>query len=73
VIEGSFIRVALPGKGSRRSYAVARVHAGQVELREMWRSSGRWVASPRTTSVAASALTDAELVKRAAPAAGDVA
>lgn len=73
VIEGSFIRVALPGKGSRRSYAVARVHAGQVELREMWRSSGRWAASPRTTSVAASALTNAELVKRAAPAAGDVA
>jgi 5-methylcytosine-specific restriction endonuclease McrA len=58
---GMFIRVALPTKQSRRSYAVLAVTSDSITLQEMWRglSSGRWTAG-QTYSVEPGALGGAE-------------
>lgn len=73
LVVGSFVRVCLPGKRSRRSYRVVRVDEGEVELQELWRGeqSRRWTAGRRAYVVRLDQLDRLETYPFPAPMPGD--
>jgi 5-methylcytosine-specific restriction endonuclease McrA len=70
---GMFIRARLPGKRSRRSYAVIEASAGAIQLRELWCESGVWVAGRQPYDVAMNAVEALEIRALSAPRPGDPA
>jgi hypothetical protein len=70
---GALVRVRLPGKQTKRSYRVERVGQDDIELREMWRDGSKhlWVQSNESRRVRVDAVAPLEVVRAAAPAAGE--
>jgi hypothetical protein len=67
---GMFVRAQLPGKRSRRSYAVVRVSANDVQLRELWTEAGVWVAGRQPYTVSTTDIEGVELRSMTAPEPG---
>jgi 5-methylcytosine-specific restriction endonuclease McrA len=70
---GMFIRARMPGKRSRRSYAVIEASDDTIQLRELWREAGIWVAGHQPYYVATNTVEAFEVRSLRASRLGDPA